>query len=129
MRTRVVINVSTNRTYSISPFGRYYIQTKLLGCPVREDSDDYCTHVYDVTEERHNPLLLKCVENLGAEHAGTVDVTLRIVEIDTPFYRIVTKDDGTERVVAMRERSHPQAVDARVFWTLPADAHSEDSDP
>lgn len=46
---------------------------------------------------RHNPDLIATVESLGQE-VNTMRSQLKIVEIDSQEYRIVTYDNGLERV-------------------------------
>jgi hypothetical protein len=46
--------------------------------------------------ERHDPLLVKCVETLGEEASGD-SAALEVVEIDQPMYRI-SEYDGAESI-------------------------------
>ena len=60
--------------------------------------------------ERHDPLLVKCVETLGEEASGD-SAALEVVEIDQPMYRI-SEYDGSESV---EEPSHVRWINASVL--------------
>ena len=68
-------------------------------------------YVYSVCVlERHDPLLVKCVETLGEEASGD-SAALEVVEINQPMYRI-SENDGAESV---EEPSHVHWINASVL--------------